>query len=230
MAPTTTAHQPTHRPADQPAHRPARRPASTAVPPATPAGAPSDLHDLPRLLDAVRSGDEEAWSALTRRYGGLLRAVSRRQGMSAPECADIAQTTWLRLFTHLDHIRNPCGLGSWLATTATRECHAQRRRHHREAPVEIRRLDGVQPGQPHEELLDRLDGIRRARMLREAVTRLPGRQRLLVELLLSEEPLSYRQIAARLDMPVGAIGPIRQRALRRLRLELESMGCGRAAA
>jgi DNA-directed RNA polymerase specialized sigma24 family protein len=38
-----------------------------------------------------------------------------------------------------------------------------------------------------------------------------------VELFLEPEPLTYREISARLGIPVGSIGPVRGRALRRLR-------------
>ena len=35
---------------------------------------------------------------------------------------------------------------------------------------------------------------------------------------------TYEEIAAALDMPIGSIGPTRQRALERLRQELETSG------
>lgn len=177
------------------------------------------------LLAAARKGDELAWDELTRRYGGLVHSVSRRQGISGSETADIAQTTWLRLLTHIDDIHSPRGLGAWLATTATRECHAHRRRNGREAPVEGQRLESRLRVNPQEELVDRLDEARRGRLLREALVQLPTRQRRLIEIMLGDEALSYQQIAERLDMPIGAIGPVRQRALRRLRLVLQERGC-----
>jgi DNA-directed RNA polymerase specialized sigma24 family protein len=46
---------------------------------------------------------------------------------------------------------------------------------------------------------------------------LPSRQRDLLLLLLSDPPLSYDKISARLGMPKGSIGPTRARALSRLR-------------
>ena len=46
---------------------------------------------------------------------------------------------------------------------------------------------------------------------------LPDRHRRLMLLLAAEPDLEYRRIGAALDMPVGSIGPIRQRCMDRLR-------------
>jgi DNA-directed RNA polymerase specialized sigma24 family protein len=50
---------------------------------------------------------------------------------------------------------------------------------------------------------------------------LPPRKRALIELLLEPDSPSYQEISRRLGMPVGSIGPVRQRALHRLRARLE---------
>ena len=53
--------------------------------------------------------------------------------------------------------------------------------------------------------------------LREAFARLPeGCQRLLA-LLMTDPPVPYTEISARLGVPVGSIGPNRRRYLDRLR-------------
>jgi RNA polymerase sigma factor (sigma-70 family) len=169
------------------------------------------------LLTAVRSGDERAWSELVSRYGRLITFVARRHGLSAADSADITQTTWLRLLTHAETIRSPSGLASWLTTTAKRECYAAQRRRRREVPVEVPELDQQAQPCPDEDIVESLDLARRRHRLRSALCRLPARQRDLVELLMSQESLSYKEISHRLGMPVGAIGPVRQRAMNRLR-------------
>ena len=60
--------------------------------------------------------------------------------------------------------------------------------------------------------------------LRRSFSRLrPGDQALLRILMADPRP-RYEEIAAALDMPIGSIGPTRQRALERLRRELEAQG------
>ncbi len=60
--------------------------------------------------------------------------------------------------------------------------------------------------------------------LRQAVDRLEPRVRQFVELLfLQDEPLPYAEIAARLGIPEGSIGPTRARCLAKLRKLMEEM-------
>lgn len=174
------------------------------------------------LLAAAAAGDEQAWRALVARHRGLLLHVTRRHGLSAEEADDVVQETWVRLLQHVDVIRDAERLPGWLATTARRECIARRRRGWRESLTP----DGSCPEAAAEtaDPGDRWEAERRAALLRQAVTRLPDRERALVEVLLEPEPLSYAQISRRLCMPVGSIGPVRARALRRLQALLDSSG------
>jgi len=76
------------------------------------------------LFAAARTGDEDAWPELVRRYDGLIRAVVSQFSMNSADSGDAAQNTWLRLFERADTVREPEKLGAWLATTARRECLA----------------------------------------------------------------------------------------------------------
>ena len=53
--------------------------------------------------------------------------------------------------------------------------------------------------------------------LSRAITALPEKQRLVLIELLKEENRSYLDLSRRLGLPVGSIGPTRQRAIARLR-------------
>ena len=58
---------------------------------------------------------------------------------------------------------------------------------------------------------------RRHEVLIEAFAALSAQERALMTLLLADESVSYAEIADRLDIPVGSIGPRRARVLSRLR-------------
>ena len=60
--------------------------------------------------------------------------------------------------------------------------------------------------------------------VRAAVRRLPGRQRNLLSAMLDRPYASYEEIADALEMPVGSIGPTRDRALTRLRSDTALAG------
>jgi RNA polymerase sigma factor (sigma-70 family) len=56
-----------------------------------------------------------------------------------------------------------------------------------------------------------------AETVRQGLAELPAAQQRLLELLVCERRLSYREISRILAMPVGSIGPTRARSLARLR-------------
>jgi RNA polymerase sigma factor (sigma-70 family) len=166
------------------------------------------------VLNALADGDSAAWSAMVSRYGRLLRHVCRQLQMTSEQTDDVVQHTWTALFIHARNIRSAEALAGWLVTTTRRECVAVRRRDAREVPTDECGYDS--PGIVID-IDEQLDALPRRRQLRRAVALLPPRERSLIEVLLEPEVPSYTEIGRRLGMPVGAIGPVRQRALRRLR-------------
>jgi RNA polymerase sigma factor (sigma-70 family) len=173
-----------------------------------PADAPEDL------LEAASRGDQDAWNAIVDRFSGLVWATARAHRLSQADAADVAQTTWLRLVEHLDRIRDPDRLGGWLATTARNESLRVIRRGGREQPSDEADLFET----PSEEELDRglLAGERNA-ALRRAFAALSERCKELLRLLAADTEPSYDEVSAALGMPIGTIGPMRQRCLDKLR-------------
>jgi|tagenome__1003787_1003787.scaffolds.fasta_scaffold20433660_1 RNA polymerase sigma factor (sigma-70 family) len=165
------------------------------------------------LFAAILDGDDAAWRLTVERYQGLLLWVARRYRLTGEETADVVQETWTRLLEHLGNIRNPEHIGGWLATTTARQSLAVLRQRRRESPAP----DGVVDTTETWDVDDQLDAVQRAVELRRAVATLSPRERDLIEVLLEPEPPSYAEISRRLSMPLGSIGPVRGRALRRLR-------------
>jgi RNA polymerase sigma factor (sigma-70 family) len=134
--------------------------------------------------------------------------------MGDSDAADAVQTAWLRLVENLDSIREPDRLGSWLATIVRRECYDIRRR-----AARVRTDDTEGWDKPAFD--DPLDGTllrdeRDAALWRGFGGLRPPCQRLL-RVLMADPPPSYAEVAAGLDIPVGSIGPTRQRCLKCLR-------------
>ncbi|MFG3689623.1 RNA polymerase sigma factor [Micromonospora sp. NPDC047740] len=171
------------------------------------------------LVAAAADGDESAWAGLVHRYSPLVYSVIRSYGLSHADAADINQTVWLRLVEHLGQVRSPQALSAWLATTARRECYRLSRLGRRTQPFDphddahhglSRTTDATAPD---EELLR----AERQQALREGFAQLPPRCQELLSLLTADPPASYREIAERLGMPIGSIGPTQARCLHRLR-------------
>lgn len=180
---------------------------------AHPRTAAPDAH----IVMAASCGDEASWQRLVDRYSSLLWAVTRAHHLNGNDAADVVQTTWLRLIEHLPNIKNPDGIGAWLATTARRECLRSLRRAARCHPSDELDVlgDDEVAGADVRLLRDERDAA-----LWNAFKRLPRRDQALLRMLTADPTPSYEQIAAALGVAIGSIGPKRGRALERLRREL----------
>jgi RNA polymerase sigma factor (sigma-70 family) len=183
------------------------------------------------LVARARDDDDDAWAELVGRYGPLLHWCARRTGLSPQDAADAVQLTWLRCWEHLGQLNGAEHLGSWLVTICRREAIRVASKRLRDLPVDdvddmaLRAaVAGGSQVTPAGQVEDRLELAWHTEVLRAAVATLPARERRLVEVLLEPDPPSYRQIGRRLGMPVGSIGPVRQRALRRLEGMLRARG------
>ena len=78
-------------------------------------------------------------------------------------------------------------------------------------------IDDPDPSGPDELAIAR----ERRAAVHGAVERLSGRQRVLLTSMLSSPAPTYEQLSTRLAMPVGSIGPTRDRALARLRSDAD---------
>ena len=184
---------------------------------------PSDAE----LVARCREGQQAAWSMLVRRFQRLIYTVPRRAGLNDEQAADVFQTVFSRLHEHLPRLDDGSRVHAWLVTTAKRESLRvleQSRRMVNLAPPG----DGDEPG-AEEDPMDRLPDegplpedlistLQQHHRLRQAVDRLEPRSRQFVELLfLQDEPLPYSEIATRLGIAEGSIGPTRARVLEKLR-------------
>jgi RNA polymerase sigma factor (sigma-70 family) len=185
--------------------------------------------EVTMLIHRAADGDQAAWDAIVDEYAGLLWSVVRGFRLNEAQAADAVQTTWLRLVEHVADLREPAHVAGWLKTTAQRVCLQTIRQRSRELLVDGDEDHAQGSGVRFEDLEQ--DGpetsalrSEEATLVRRAVADLPDRHRQLLELLAASPPVSYRDISARLGMPVGSIGPTRARILAHLREALASAG------
>jgi RNA polymerase sigma factor (sigma-70 family) len=181
-----------------------------AVRPTFPSGA-----ETAALVRAAGRSDGDAWRAIVERYGRTVQRIARAHRLSDADAADVAQTVWLRLLQHIDRLREPERVGGWVATTARHECLRLCRQRGRVSLVDGAALFEAMAASP--DPAPAVETEDRDAALRGAVASLPPNQKAVLELLMAEPPASYGDIAAGLDMPIGSIGPTRQRSLRSLR-------------
>src|SRR4051812_7204185 len=94
------------------------------------------MSEVAELVRAAAEGDQAAWNRLVDRYNGLVWSVARSFRLSPADASDVVQTSWLRLVEHLGRLQEPERVGSWLATTARRECLRTLRQSARQLPTE----------------------------------------------------------------------------------------------
>jgi RNA polymerase sigma factor (sigma-70 family) len=168
---------------------------------------------------------------LVSRFDRLVVSAGRRIGLNHADAADVAQLTWLRLFEHAHQIREPERLPAWLTATARREAL----RVAMDAKRFVLRADPtMENGVDRHGAADDVYPVegQYGPEAEEALSRLPAGYERLLRLLMSDDCPSYTEVAARLDIPIGSIGPMRMRALEMLRRTPEysaAVGARRAA-
>jgi len=171
--------------------------------------------DAPALVTGALGGDARAWGEIVRRHTPAVVARVRQFRLTSHQAEDVAQTVWLNLLENLEKLRDPHALPGWIATTARHECIRVTNVNRRTVPVDPQggRLDGIADADMDEQARH----VERESALRAGLAELPVHQREILLLLAVDPPLSYTEIAARLGVPVGSIGPTRGRGLARLR-------------
>jgi RNA polymerase sigma factor (sigma-70 family) len=167
------------------------------------------------LVAALRDDDRQAWRAFLDRYERLIYSVPRRMGLDAEDAADVFQDVLAAFLRGLPRLREPRTIPRWLTRTAFRLARERRMRRRREPtlpdPVDLERV--VAPGDVAELFARAEDAAR----LRALVARSTGRCPELLGLLFFADPVpGYEVIARSLGMPIGSLGPTRQRCLDQL--------------
>lgn len=181
------------------------------------------------LVQRCRGGDRAAWALLVRRYQRLVYAIVMRAGFDEHAAADVFQTVFSRLVEHLPRLAQPERLQAWIVTTAKREALRARELGRRTVSM-TRDEDDDSPGLEDtladdaplaEEALSELQQLHR---VRAGLDRLDERCRQLLLLVFrdDDERLAYDEVARRMDMPTGSLGPTRARCLGKLRKLVEA--------
>jgi RNA polymerase sigma factor (sigma-70 family) len=145
---------------------------------------------------------------------GLIHRIVRKYKLRSHDAEDVTQTVWLRLLENRERVRDSKALPGWIWTAARNEVVNLGRRTCRAKCVGDR-LDNLRASDSAK--VASIDAEEPKRALLAAFSELSDLQQQLVSMLLEEPQPSYLEISARLNIPVGSIGPNRGRALTLLR-------------
>lgn len=175
--------------------------------------------DTAELLTRALAGDQRAWQSLVCKLSGLVLRVARAHRLGDADAHDICQNTWLTLAQLPAGLRDPAKLPGWLTTTARRQALRRISARRQEIASAGHEAAGPLPSPEHVVLRGERD-----RELWRVVDTLPDRDRTLIRLLATRPELTHGQLAERLGVAPGTIGPLRRRTLDRLRRALEARG------
>jgi len=176
----------------------------------------SDTSDE-KLLSRYADGDQAAARALMLRHAPRVLALARRMLKDAAEAEDVTQEAMLRLWKIAPEWRaGEAKVSTWLYRVGSNLCTDRLRKKRGvgldEAPEVVDETPNVE---------ERMIAADRGRALRQAMDRLPDRQKLALTLRHFEEQ-SNPEIAEVLETSVEAVESLLSRARRALAADLSS--------
>jgi len=165
------------------------------------------------LLAGLRAGEEWAFEALVKTFGGRLLSVARRLVGNEEDARDVVQSAYLSAFRGIDRFEGSAQLSTWLyrivMNTALMRLRSRRRKP--EVPIESL-LPAFEPDGHHvDELPDwtlpadrQMERDETRRMVRACIDRLPDQFRVVL-MLRDIEELSTQEAARVLTTTPAAV-------------------------
>lgn len=154
------------------------------------------------LVARARAGDLDAFEELVNRHRALVTRVAARI-VGSDEAEDIAQETFLRVYHRLGQLRGDASFRAWLLRTATNVALNSLARKRPQAAGLGENFEAVPDAAPRTPA-DALEAGERRERLQDKLRLLsPSHRAVLV--LRDLEGLSYEEIAAATETPLGSV-------------------------
>jgi RNA polymerase sigma-70 factor (ECF subfamily) len=173
-----------------------------------------------QLIEGCRRGDPEAFRALFEKYKDLVYSVALRYSGDPAVAQDIAQDTFLKLFSALGSFRGDSNFEAWLYRMVVNSCFDRKRKTRRLTPL----LDGILDAlrTPEVSVLDEVLRSEMSTYVRSVVDGLPANQKMVVVLRYTQG-LSYEEIAGILGCSTGTVASRLNRAHKLLERRLSRL-------
>jgi RNA polymerase sigma-70 factor (ECF subfamily) len=176
------------------------------------------------LIIRCREGDEEAWRLLMARYEAYIYQLCFWISGSRDDALDLTQEVMVKVITGLDRFQPGRPFKPWLRKVAVNACFNCLRRHAPETvslnqPVAEDIVFGDTLAGDSDDPEAAVEWQDAREVIRELVDRLNPHQRTVL-LMRHREGLSYEEIAATTDLPLGTVKTYLFRARQQLRRQL----------
>jgi RNA polymerase sigma-70 factor, ECF subfamily len=175
-------------------------------------------------IEATQKGDRAAFDTLVERYQRDVYRLCYRYVGDHHDASDLAQDVFLKAYRAIASFRGDSAFSTWLYRIAVNTClnfRASRKR-----PTEELRDDVADGGRSAEA---RMEDDERSRQVRDAVSRLPEKQRATLILKIYQD-LTHEEVAAILGSSVGTVKANLFHALANLRKAMGGAEAGGARA
>ena len=176
------------------------------------------------LIEGCRRGDPEAFRALFERYKDTVYSIALRYGGDAATAQDIAQDTFLKLFSAINSYRGDSNFESWLYRMVVNSCLDQKRKTRRLAPLVDEVMSLLRT--PDISVLDEVLRSETSAQVKAVINGLAPEQRIVVVLRYTQG-LSYDEIAEILGCAPGTIASRLNRAHKILERRLSGLAAKR---
>ena len=181
------------------------------------------IERLDAIVSGAQSGDPTARRDLLTHSWPLAERTARRMVVAA-DVDDVVQDTLIQVVRSIGSLRDARALPAWIVVIARHAANGYQRRRARLVPVGDIVADYIAGGF-EDDAVAQLSQDRIVAAVRSAIGRVTDGERRVLELVVVEQ-MPYEQAARALGRPVGSIGPVRQRALRKLATSPEIMAVG----
>ena len=170
--------------------------------------------DERELLNSLQRGESEAFEALVLAYQHRIFSIALRMLGDRGEAEEVAQEVFLRVHRSIRDFRGEAKLSTWLYAITSRLCLNRLQSGGRKRRVGEAALARVANGNPAPDATMEASEVQVA--LHRAIADLDDERRMIV-VMRDLHGLSYEEIGAALDLPLGTV----RSRLHRARMELK---------
>jgi RNA polymerase sigma-70 factor (ECF subfamily) len=172
------------------------------------------------LVERAQRGDREAMDGLVAKYQTRAYQFAYRLCNNNDTASDLVAESFLRVYTALPRFRREAQFSTWLYRIIT-NCFLDLRKkekHRQHQSLDEAVLVDTEGGPSVESPVEAGERSERELLMRQALAQLPEYQRAMI-VMYHTESLSYEEIAAALDLPIGTV----KSRLNRARLALRDL-------
>ncbi|HKD07940.1 MAG TPA: sigma-70 family RNA polymerase sigma factor [Bryobacteraceae bacterium] len=155
-----------------------------------------------QLVESCKCGEQAAFRELFERYKDKVYSIALRYSGDAGTAEDIAQDTFLKLFSAIEGFRGESSFESWLYRLVVNSCFDHKRRTRRFLPAVAAAFDLIRA--PGASALDEAMRLEASERVRKVVDALPPEQRMVVVLRYTQG-LSYEEIGEAMGCSPGTV-------------------------